>query len=128
MKHGYMFKNIACPYTWAIFYVYPAYVGRDVACDAMDWHGCNGEREGGREITANFLWMPSSLLTSLEEIEFLIRESYCNLSLIKIKYDINKRENKRKLQYQHDPVTKYIEKMHNQHYVIIKSYKRFQDF
>ena len=39
------------------------------------------------------------------EIEFRIRESDCNLNLIKVKYDINKGEKKRKLQYQQDPGT-----------------------
>jgi len=82
MKHTYMFKNIAHIYG-LFFYVYPADVRRDVACDTMNWHSYNAETEGGSEITANFLWMPSSLLISLGEIEFPIRESYCNLSLKK---------------------------------------------
>ena len=51
-------------------YIYLAHVLRDVACDTMNWHSCNG---CGRKITANFLWMPSSLLISLGEIEFPIR-------------------------------------------------------
>jgi hypothetical protein len=104
----YMFKNTAhiyglfYIYIYIYVYIYPADVQRDVACDTMNWYSCNGR---GREINANFLWMPSSLLISLGEIEFPIRESYCNLSLIKVKYYINKGEKERKLQYQQDPVT-----------------------
>jgi hypothetical protein len=91
-------------YIYGLFYipVYPSHVRHDVACDILNWHSCRG---CGREITANFLWMQSSLLISLGEIEFPIRESYCNLSLIKVKYDINKGEKMRKLQYQQDPLT-----------------------
>lgn len=85
MKYRYRFKNIA--HIYGLFYIYPDHVRRDVACDTTNWHSCDGYE---REITANFLWMPSSVLISLGEIEFPIRESYCNLSLIKVKYYINK--------------------------------------
>lgn len=62
---------------------------------------------GVGEKTANFFWMPSSLLIAVGEIHLRIRESYYNLqvNLIKVKYDINKGEKKGKLRYQQDTVT-----------------------